>query len=154
MLDQPERLLLIKRQLRPGMEISYFSSKENKLVDAVVEDVRRTCLYVRNKADGKQWSVPLYSVNLGGVNTDIHLRQGQNGLDKNQLKVGDPVGFHDRENREQYGNVLHLNQKTASIMTRNGSRWRVAYSLLFKVMDGDGRQESEINLIEGTILER
>lgn len=42
MLDQPERMLPIKRQLRPGMTISYFSGRKNRLVDAVVEEVQRT----------------------------------------------------------------------------------------------------------------
>lgn len=46
LMDQPERILPIKRRLRPGMEIAYFSPRENKQVDAVVEEVRRTCLYV------------------------------------------------------------------------------------------------------------
>lgn len=153
MLNQPERLMPIKQRLHTGMTISYFSSKENKLVEAVVEDVGRTRLGVKDKADGKRWGIPLYAVNLDGVNTDIHPRQGHKRLDKNQLKVGESVGFHDRENRELYGKILQLNQKTASILTQQGARWRVAYSLLFKVMDVDGRWEPDVGLIEGEILE-
>ncbi|MBF0154561.1 MAG: hypothetical protein HQL64_12535 [Magnetococcales bacterium] len=152
MLEQPERLAPIKRQLQPGMDISYFSGKENRLVDAAVEEVRRSCLYVRNKADGKRWSVPLFAVNLNGVDTDIHPRQGQNQLERVQLKVGDPVGFYDRQQREQYGEIVQLNQKTASVLSHAGVRWRVAYSLLFKVMDGDGRRLPDLGLIEGEIL--
>ncbi|MBF0148053.1 MAG: hypothetical protein HQL84_14680 [Magnetococcales bacterium] len=152
MLDQPERLLPVRRQLHPGMEISYFSGKDNKQVDAVVEGVHRVSVHVRDKADGKKWSVPLYAVNLSGANTDIHPRQGQTRLDKNLLKVGESVGFHDRHNRERYGKILQLNQKTASLLTNDGMRWRVAYGLLFKVMEAEGYQEPEIGLIEGEII--
>ena len=153
MLDQPERMLPIKRQMRPGMSISYFSGRENRQVDALVEEVQRTCVYARDKADGKRWSIPYYAINLAGVDTDIHPQQGQKRLDKNQLKVGESVGFHDREHRERYGSILQLNQKTASILTTEGTRWRVAYSLLFKVMDTEGRWEADIGLIEGEMLE-
>lgn len=152
LLEQPERLRQIKCHLHPGLAIAYFSGRENKLVDAVVEEVQRTCIYVRNKEDNKRWSVPLYAVNLEGVNTDIHPASGQRGLDKNQLKVGESIGFHDRNHRELYGTIVQLNQKTASILTREGARWRVAYSLLFKVMDGHGTQEPDLGLIEATLL--
>ncbi|MBF0402292.1 MAG: hypothetical protein HQL90_16200 [Magnetococcales bacterium] len=154
MLQQPERMLPIKRQLRPGMAISYFCGRKNRLVDAVVEDVQRTCVYLKDTADGQRWSMPFYVINLAGVNTDIHPQQGQKRLDKNQLKVGETVGFLDREHRERYGTILQLNQKTVSILTTEGVRWRVAYSLLFKVMDAEGRREADIGLIEGEILER
>ena len=153
MLDQSERLLPIKRQMRPGMAISYFSGRENRLVDAVVEEVQRTCVYARDKADGKRWSIPFYAINLAGVDTDIHPHHGQKRLDNNQLKVGESVGFHDREHRERYGTILQLNQKTASILTTEGTRWRVAYSLLFKVMDTEGRREADVGLIEGEMVE-
>ncbi|MBF0161950.1 MAG: hypothetical protein HQL88_06655 [Magnetococcales bacterium] len=154
LLSQPERLAPIQRRLRPGMEISYFSGRDNRQVDAVVEEVHRVSVYVRDKADGKQWSIPLYTVNLGGVNTDIQPRRGETKLDKNQLRVGESVGFHDRAHRERYGTILQLNQKTASLLTQDGMRWRVAYSLLFKVMDGEGRREAEVGLLDGVIVER
>lgn len=153
MLDQPERLLPIRRQLRPGMEISYFSGRENRLVEAVVEEVHRMNVHVRDKAAGKRWSIPLYAVNLGQVNADLHPQHGQTRLERNQLQVGASIGFHDRDQRECYGTILQLNPKTATILTRSGERWRVAYALLFKVMEGSGRQEPEVGLIEGEILE-
>lgn len=152
LLAQPERLLSIKRRLQPGMEISYFSPRDNALLEAVVEEVRRTCLYVRNKADGQQWSIGFCAVNLDGVSADIHPRQGQTSLSRNQLKVGESVGFHDRDSRERYGKILQLNPKTASILTTDGMRWRVAYSLLFKVMDGQGHPVSEPGLIDGDAI--
>lgn len=152
MLEMPERILPVRQRLRPGMEISYFDESLNKLVDAVVVEIRRTRLTVANKADGKQWNLSFYTVNVDGLDTDIHPRNGSNRLDRNQLKVGDMVGFFDRDNREQYAHILQLNPKTASILTKAGSRWRVAYSLLFKVMDSTGRRESDPGLLEGEIV--
>ncbi|MEO5352268.1 MAG: hypothetical protein H7835_03530 [Magnetococcus sp. XQGC-1] len=152
MLDQPERIAAVKRQLRIGQEITYFDQGQNRLIPAVVEEIQRTRLLVRNKEDGKRWNIYFYMVNLAGVNTDIHPQRGQQRLDRNQLQVGEAIGFRDREHRERYGTILQLNQKTASILTTEGARWRVAYSLLYRVMDGDGQREADVGLIEGEIL--
>ncbi|NGZ05276.1 MAG: hypothetical protein G8237_02870 [Magnetococcales bacterium] len=153
MLDQPERLAQVKRHLHPGMVISYFNGRKNRQSVAEVIDVQRTNVLVLDKTDGQRWNVPLHAVNLAGVDTDIHPHQGQNRLDKNQLRIGDSIGFHDRQNREQYGIIRQLNQKTVSIVTREGMRWRVSYGLLFKVMDGEGHQEADGGWIEGEIQE-
>ncbi|MEO5347976.1 MAG: hypothetical protein H7834_16610 [Magnetococcus sp. YQC-9] len=154
MLDQPERLAQVKRHLQPGMLISYFNGRKNRLADAEVIEVQRTNVLVLDKTDGQRWSIPLCAVNLAGVDTDIHPRQGQEWLDKTQLKVGDSIGYHDRQNREVYGTILQLNQKTATVLTSTGERWRVPYRLLFKIMDGEGRHETDAGLIEGEILAR
>ena len=151
MLDQPDRITAIKRQLHIGQEISYFNERENRLVTATVEEIQRTRLSVKNKDDGKYWTTPFCAVNLDNVNTDIHSQQGQ--VDPNQFKVGDTVGFYDRQQQERYGQVVRLNQKTVTLHTKTGAKWRVAYSLLFKVMDGEGGQVDEPGLIEGQVVE-
>lgn len=102
--------------------------------------------------DGKQWSIGFYAVNLEGVNSDLRSPQGQARLDRTLLQVGEQVGFHDREHRELYGKVHRLNPKTASILTTDGLQWRVAYSLLFRVVEVKGQCMPEPGLIEGEVL--
>ncbi|MBF0163706.1 MAG: hypothetical protein HQL97_13465 [Magnetococcales bacterium] len=152
MLDQPERLQTVRHQLRPGMTIAYFDSRRNGLTEAIVEEVQRTNVHVIDKEGGRKWRIPLYMINLAGAETDIHVRAASEKLDKNRLKVGEAIGYHDRQNREVYGTIVQLNQKSATVVTRTGERWRVSYGLLFKVMDGEGRQERDAGWIEGEIL--
>ncbi|MBF0620942.1 MAG: hypothetical protein HQL54_03360 [Magnetococcales bacterium] len=152
MLDQPDRINAIKRRLRLGMRITYFNDQENRLIPAIVEEIHRTQLHVQNTEDGERWIIKFYKVNLDGVDTDIHSQPGN--VDRNQLKVGEMVGFHDRQQRERYGEIVRLNQKTVTLHTNHGEKWRVAYSLLFKVMEGESRGAGELGLIEGDIIER
>jgi hypothetical protein len=149
MLDQPGRIKDIKRRLRIDMEVTYFDAQENRLIPATVEEIQRTKLVVRNLSDGQQWKIPFHMLNLDGVDSDIHTDQGK--VDRNRLKVGDLIGFYDRQQQEQYGEIVRLNQKTVTIHTKFGTKWRVAYSLLFKVVDGDGEQVDDSKLIEGEI---
>ncbi len=151
MLDQPERIDAVKRRLRPGMAITYFNQRENRLIPAMVEEVLRTRLAVRDKEGGRRWTILYCMVNIDGVDTDIHASRGE--VDRNRIKVGDVVGFYDRKQQEHYGRIVRLNPKTVTLHTQVGTKWRVAYSLLFKVVDGESGPASDPNLIEGEVVE-
>jgi len=154
LLDQPGRLQAIKRRLKPGMTISYFNTRQNRLMEAMIEEVQRTSVHVQDKTSGQRWSIPLYTINLDGADTDIHACNSSEKMDKNQLKTGDPIGYHNRKHQEVYGTILQLNPKTATVLTSKGERWRVPYNLLFKVMDGEkGHETQTAGLIEGEILQ-
>jgi hypothetical protein len=140
-LDNPQRLENVKRQLSVGMTIWYFDSESNKQIEARITEIRRTRVSAVNKHDGRSWNLPLYLLNLAGVDTEIHASPRQTGLTKNQLSIGERVGFFcHRENREVYGEVQKLNPKTISLLEYRPSgtiRWKVSYSLLFKVIEGE-----------------
>ncbi len=133
-LDKPERLSQVKRRLRPGMEITFFDDERNHLVKATVIKLNRTRLDVHNHLDHRTWSIRYCMVNLDNVKTDI-TSSSTKGLDRSQLRVGDLVGFVDKQNREKYGYVTALNQKTVSICVNEREHWRVAYSFLFPVIE-------------------
>src|SRR5579871_696215 len=142
-VDRPERIEQVRRQLKPGQAIDYFDTGVNGLARATIVELKRTRVVVRNQQDGKLWSIPFAAINIDNVTVDIGSGSAQQPLDRNRLRVGDVVGFRDRQNEEQYGRVLALNQKTASILTNQGQRWRVAYEFLFRVLDTEAGQSGE-----------
>ena len=135
-LDNPEKIKEIKRHLKIGDQISYFDSKENRQIEATLLEFKRSNVLVRNRHDQVRWTIPFYFINLDHVDTDIHSNSQQQGLEKSQLKVGDTVGFRDRDNQERYGRIVKLNPKTASLLVDERYKWRVAYQLLFSIIDG------------------
>ncbi len=148
-LEDPQRLREIKRNLRPGQIVSYFDSTENRLIEAEVLKLKRTRLLVKNTHDKKLWTIPFYWVNLAQVDTDIAL-SSKTGIKKSQFKVGDRVGFQDKHNNDVYGEVIRLNQKTATLVTDDNVEWRVPYGLLYFVIDGE---PGHPNLLEGQVLD-
>lgn len=135
-LEDPQRIDEVRIRLRPGMKISYFDEVQNRLTPATVIELHRTRLLVENQQDKERWSIPFAPVNVDGVETDIRASPVEpHVLDRTRLKVGEAVGFRDRQNRDCYGVVVALNQKTATILTNGGQRWRVAYQFLFPVID-------------------
>ena len=133
-LENPQRLSEIKKCLTPGQKISYFDEKENRLIDAYVLKIMRTNVAIQNIHNQEKWQIPLYYVNLDEVSTDI-IDPSQIGLSKSQLKVGDMVGFRDKQNNDVNGKIIRLNQKTATIITSTNTRWRVAYEYLQLIYD-------------------
>ncbi len=149
-LENPQRIKEIKRCLKPEQTISYFDNVENRLIEAKVKKLKRKRLLVENTHDKQLWTIPFYWVNLDDVNTDIAF-SAKMGLEKSQLKVGDTVRFQDKQNNDVYGEIIRLNQKTATIETAPNMKWRVAYEWLSLVIDGvQGYQ----NVIEGQILDK
>lgn len=134
-LDHPQRIEQVRARLRPGMKITYFAEEQNRLMEATVLELNRTRLIVENHEDKMQWSIRFCAVNLDDVPVDLHPTSAQQPLDRSLLKVGEQIGFRDRQNREKYGRILDLNQKTVTILTNQNERWRVAYAYLFKVLD-------------------
>jgi hypothetical protein len=138
LLDDPVRLAATKRQLRPGMEVTYFNAQENRLIPAQVLEIRRTRVAIQDRQTGKRWTVPLYMINIEGTNTDITPKK--NRVTRLSLRIGDQVGFTGKDGSELFGTVAKLNPKRAKIQTKQGV-WAVPYSMLFTVIDGDQAQD-------------
>ncbi|MFV2056194.1 MAG: hypothetical protein ACC707_06975 [Thiohalomonadales bacterium] len=131
MLEEPSRIISVKQKLIVGQEIGYFEPSENRVIKAKVIDFKRTKVSIENIHDKKRWVIPYYFINTENIDTTIS--ENKVGLGRNEVKVGDLVGFIDRSNQEKYGCIVRLNQKTVTLEIEN-AQWRVAYQLLFKII--------------------
>ena len=148
LLNDPARNEAIKRQLKIGMRISYFCSNKNSLVEARIEEIRKTWVSVADILDGEKWDIQFCLINLQGIDTNINPNKYLGSLDRNSLKVGDRVGWHSKLGHDLYGIIKKLNPKKALIQLSNDAQWTVPYSLLFLVMDGS----SIPPCIDGTVI--
>ncbi|MBI4431536.1 MAG: hypothetical protein HY587_07490 [Candidatus Omnitrophica bacterium] len=146
MLKDSKRVDAVRSRLRVGQEITYLDGKENREISATVLEVHRTHALVRNHHDEKRWSIPFHMINIEGVRNDMSV--SHNKVDRATLKVGDHVGFLDRQHREVYGTVTKLNSKTASVTLATGERWRVGYGALFRVLECEATVEEESSVIQ------
>lgn len=137
LLDDPNRLHAIKRQLKPGMEITYFDAEGNRLIPARLLEVRKTRASVQDLESGKRWTIPLYIINLQAA--DPHIAPQRGKLDRLSLRIGDTVGFEARDGQELFGSVIKLNPTRAKIKTAKGI-WNVPYTMLFSVIEGEKDQ--------------
>jgi len=136
MTKDPERLAEVRRKVRVGMLITYFCPDTNNFFKAHVTEVLRNNARVTNVHDGQGWLIHLCYIQLDSHDTSGTARNTKS-LDRNSLKVGDRVGWNSKLGRELYGVVQKLNPKMVVVKLQDGQIWRVAYSLLFPVLDCD-----------------
>lgn len=147
-LEDLARVTPVMAALRPGLTTRYFDAASNAEKSCTVVRVRRKTITVRQHEDGQLYSVAYYMLNLEGVETGIRERSSK-GLSRQTLSVDMAVGFVDsRRGRQITGTVERLNPKTVTIRTEEG-RWRVPYSLLFPVIEGQVvSQQGDSSVIE------
>jgi len=149
-LDNPERIEKIKPWINTGDTIRYFVEEENRLVEADVLEIKRTRVLVRNKSDMKRWNVPFYMINLEDIPVDI-VRSGKTrGIDRHEVRIGDLVGFKDKANNNLRGKVININPKTVTVLVEPNQKWRVSYSMLHPIIDG--QKADEKLFIEGVVV--
>lgn len=144
-LDQPGWMLAVQARLRVGQRIEYFDPQANRSHPGQLLELRRKQAVVVDVATQKRWLISYASINLDGADVEIRERP-ETGLGRNEVAVGDVVGFLDRDQQERSGRVVRLNEKTATLLCGH-QQWRVSYGLLHRVIDSTGGAASELSQV-------
>ena len=146
-MEDPRKIEAVRARLRVGQSIVYFDARENRDIAGRVVEIRRSRVLVRHDEDRKQWSIPFYMIKLEGTGVDLHGVHSHRKIHRDSIRVGGSVGYVSREGRQVYGVVEKLNHKTATVVLSNGDKWRVAYGLLFHVLDVSADQRDEMERV-------
>lgn len=147
-LENPERIKAVKQSFKLGDTVSFFDQKTNSLQSGIVIEKNLKYVLLQDVNDHfRMIKLPYCFLNLAKVNTDIDC-QPKDKLSKNNLKIGDCVGFN-KDDEQIAGVVTRLNFKTVSLVTADHRRWRVGYSLLFKIIDTElTKRFAELSVID------
>lgn len=109
-----------------------------------VLELRRKQAVILDQEDGRRWLISYAAINLDG--TDVQIReQPRQGLGRNEVAIGDAVGFVDRNQQQRSGRIIRLNDKTVTLLCGQ-QQWRVAYAYLHRVMDTDTIEQHVLEL--------
>lgn len=146
-LADPKWIVAIRSQLSLGQRIEYFDPRDNRLYVGQVVEFRKKEAVVRQNETGKLWLIAYTAINIDGA--DVRIRDNPvRGLSRQEIAIGDTVGFLDHEHRQRSGQIVRLNDKTVTLMA-DGQKWRVAYGLLHRVINAAADAP-----IEGQIIRR
>jgi len=135
-LAEPRWLQAIQSRLQVGQSVQYFDLRANKLKRGQVLEMRRKDVVVLDTEDAVRWVLSYAAINLDGADVQIREQKPQ-GLGRNEVALGDVVGFVDRDQQQRTGKIIRLNDKTVTLQC-NQAQWRVSYSFLHRVLDVDG----------------
>ncbi len=147
-IENPDRIKAVRLAFKVGDTVSFFDETTNTLRPGIVIEKNIKYVSLRDEKDPYRiWTVPYCFLNIDNVNTDIHGHRNEK-LSKNNLKIGDCVGFNNDGN-QMTGVVMRLNFKTVSIITANQHRWRVSYGCLYKIIDAElAKRVAELDIID------
>lgn len=104
-LDEPRWVQAIQSRLKVDQTVQFYSVRANTVKRAQVLELRRKDVVVQNLDDGVKWSVPYAAINLDGADVQIR-EQKQQGLGRNEVALGEVVGFLDREQQQRHGTII------------------------------------------------
>jgi len=134
-LDEPRWLLAVQSRLRVGQSVEYFDCQANSLRHGQILEMRRKQLVILDQDDKRRWLISYAAINLDGADVQIREQPSQ-GLGRNEVAVGDVVGFLDRSQQQRSGRIMRLNDKTVTLLCGH-QQWRVAYAFLHRIVESD-----------------
>jgi len=147
MMEEPDRCREVMATLSEGQEIEYFHSTENRMIPARVLKIKRKQVLVENLENNERWNIPCYMINFDRKDTRIVQSKNVVGMSRNELAIGDWVGFRGRNQKEEIGQISKLNPKMAVVQTKE-AKWRVHYGALYPILDVEGHEGGDPFLIE------
>jgi len=141
-LDEPRWMQSVQVRLKVGQDVQYFDPQANAIKRGKVLEMRRKQVVVLDMDDARRWLISYAAINLDG--TDVQIRENKSqGLGRNEVAMGDVVGFVDRDQNQRTGKIIRLNDKTVTLQCGAG-QWRVAYAYLHRVVDADSKDQNTI----------
>lgn len=136
LMDNPQKILEVRKRLYTGKEIEYYHDAEDRMIPARILRIKRTRIFVQDLDGGRKWDLPFYLIKMDETGTMPNdYSNGKRNYNQNHFRIGSKVAFRDRHNTERYGEIIRLNQKTATIIVNDHEKWRVAYNLLSPVIE-------------------
>ena len=129
--------------MKVGQAVQYFDLRANTLKRGQVLEMRRKEVVVLDLQDAVRWVLSYAAINLDGADVQIREQKPQ-GLGRNEVALGDVVGFVDRDQQQRTGKIIRLNDKTVTLQC-DRAQWRVAYSFLHRVVDVDGMVQEKFS---------
>lgn len=135
LLDDPVRILEIRKHLHLGAPVMFFHHRTNCLAPGRVVELRQKEVCVQEDSTHSQWVLPYAAIVVeSAARTAQPAPPPQPPVNTTVFNVGDTVTFTDKYFRERVGTVIRLNDKTVSVLC-DGERWRVTRRILRKIID-------------------
>lgn len=135
MLDDPRRILEVRRHLHLGAQVMYFDHRRGMLAPGRILQLQPTTATLQDDLTRTQWKLPYAAIVADPAQrTEAPPPIRAQRADVTAFKIGDTVSFTDKHLRERIGTITRLNTKTCSLLC-DGEQWRVSPRLLRKVID-------------------
>jgi hypothetical protein len=132
LLHSPSRILAVRQRLHVGQQVRFWDLHDNRLREGRITKFKPDQLMLLTENPPQYWWVSYAAIQLDPNQAPVTPPPRQ--LGRSDFALGDSVGFEGRDLIQRLGNIVRLNQKTATVSC-DGQEWRVSYPLLRRVID-------------------
>jgi hypothetical protein len=132
LLYSPARILAVRQRLRAGQEVHFWNVRDNRMQHGCITKFKSDQLLILTQNPPQYWWVPYAAIQLDP--SQAPLTESPRPLGRADFALGDTVSFEGRDLIQRLGNIVRMNQKTATVSC-DGHEWRVSYGLLRHVVD-------------------
>ena len=134
MLNDPRRILEVRRHLHLGAHVMYFDHRRGTLAPGRVLQLQATKATVQDDITRTHWTLPYAAIVADPAQRAEQAKQAPpRHPEVIPFKLGDTVSFTDKHLRERIGTITRMNTKTYSLLC-DGEQWRVSPGLLRKII--------------------
>ena len=135
MLNDPRRILEVRRHLHLGAQVMYFDHRRGTLAPGRVLQLQATNATVQDDITRTHWKLPYAAIVADPAQRAEQAAQAPPLRPYvATFKLGDTVSFTYKHLRERIGTITRMNTKTYSLVC-DGEPWRVSPGLLRKIID-------------------
>ena len=139
LLDDPKRIIEIRRHLNLGLVVSYIADDIHATQrQGQIVELKTTQAVLVDSATHHRLTLPYAALVIDGLprRPDETPPPAPPAARRDDFRPGDTVSFTDQHLQEHVGTIVRINQKTASIQCDpNQGHWRVSFGLLRKIVD-------------------
>lgn len=139
MLADPRRILAVRTNLHLGQTVRFLDWRDGQMRIGKVVAMKDTQAVLHEEGSRREWKLPYAAIEPpAGASTqpaEAPTPTPAPQPSRNDFRCGEKVSFEDRYLQTQVGNIVRINQRTATVDTGDGHSWRVGFALLRHVLD-------------------
>ncbi len=127
LLHTPTRILAVRQRLHVGQEVHFWNLRDKRMQQGRITKFKSDQLLILAEDPAQYWWVSYAAILLDPEQAP--LPETARPLTRSDFALGDTVSFEGRDLIQRLGNIVRMNQKTATVSC-DGHEWRVSFALL------------------------
>ena len=132
LLQSPKRLIAIRERLHLGQEVDFWNQRDNRMQHGRIVQFKRDQLLIQTENPSTYWWADFAAIQLD--ERQAPQPEPPKRMARSEFAFGYTVSFEGRDLIQRLGNIVRVNQKTATVSC-DGQQWRVSFALLRRVVD-------------------
>jgi len=140
LLADPRRIIAVRGKLHLGQTVRFMDWRTGQMRPGKILAIKDSQITVHEDGTRMQWKLSYAAIEPGAEHEGLEAQAAPISPppppkpQREDFRNGEKVSFTDRYLQPQFGTIVRINQRTATVECNNSS-WRVPFAMLHHVLD-------------------